>query len=93
MKKIIIKPLVTEKATSLAQKNVYAFVVATSATKTQVMLAVTTTYNVTCDSVRMQVRKGKVQRVGRKMVPKKRSDKKIAYVHVTKGSIDLFPKA
>jgi len=93
MKKIIIKPLVTEKATALAQKNVYAFAVSLSSTKTQVMTAVASTYNVTCDRVRMHIRKGKVQRVGRKMVPKLRADKKVAYVHVTKGSIDLFPKA
>lgn len=93
MRKIILKPLVTEKATSLAQKNIYAFVVAQSATKTQVMSTVAKTYNVTCGSVRMTVRKGKVQRVGRKMTPKRRADVKIAYVQVTKGSIDLFPKA
>ena len=93
MRKTIIKPVVTEKATGMAQKSTYAFIVAPTATKTQVLLAVAQAYGVTCDKVRMHVRKGKVQRVGKKMTPKQRADKKIAYVHVTKGSIDLFPKA
>ncbi len=90
---ILISPVVTEKATALAQKNVYVFVVGTLATKDQVRNAVEIYYNVTVGSIRMNVRKGKVQRVGKRMVPKLISNKKFAYVTVTKGSISLFPKA
>lgn len=94
MTNIILKsPVVTEKATALAQKNVYLFMVSLLATKDQVRHAVETFYNVTVGSVRMNVRKGKVQRVGKRMVPKAITNRKIAYVTVTKGSISLFPKA
>lgn len=94
MKNTILKsPVVTEKATQLAQKNVYAFLVANLATKDQVRHAVETMYGVSVGSIRIVVRKGKVQRVGRRMVPKVHANKKVAYVTVTKGSISLFPKA
>lgn len=90
---ILISPIVTEKATANAQKNVYGFLVAKNATKSSVKHAVTSYYNVEVDKIRIVVRKGKVQRVGRRMTPKRLPDKKIAFVHVTKGSISLFPKA
>lgn len=94
MTNIILKsPVVTEKATALAQKNVYLFMVSLLATKDQVRHAVEAYYNVTVGSIRMNVRKGKVQRVGKRMVPKAVTNRKIAYVTVTKGSISLFPKA
>ncbi len=94
MTTIILKsPVVTEKATALAQKNVYLFAVGTFATKDQIRHAVETFYNVTVGSIRVSIRKGKVQRVGKRMVPKTIANKKVAYVTVTKGSISLFPKA
>ncbi|MFH0773172.1 MAG: 50S ribosomal protein L23 [bacterium] len=94
MTAIILKsPVVTEKATALAQKNVYVFVVGTLATKDQIRHAVESYYNVTVGSIRINVRKGKTQRVGKRMIPKLIANKKIAYVTVTKGSISLFPKA
>lgn len=94
MTTIILKsPVVTEKATTMAQKNVYVFTVGTFATKDQIRHAVETYYNVTVGSIRVSIRKGKVQRVGKRMIPKAVADRKIAYVTVTKGSISLFPKA
>ena len=94
MTTIILKsPVVTEKATALAQKNVYVFNVGTFATKDQIRHAVESYYDVTVGSIRINIRKGKVQRVGKRMVPKLVADKKIAYVTVTKGTISLFPKA
>ena len=94
MTTIILKsPVVTEKATALAQKNVYVFVVGTTATKDQIRTSVESFYNVTVGSIRITIRKGKVQRVGKRMIPKTVADKKIAYVTVTKGTISLFPKA
>ena len=94
MTTIILKsPVVTEKATALAQKNVYVFVVGAFATKDQIRTAVETFYDVTVGSIRVNIRKGKVQRVGKRMTPKLIANKKIAYVTVTKGTISLFPKA
>lgn len=94
MTNIILKsPVVTEKATTLAQKNVYAFIVALLATKDQIRHAVESYYGVEVGSIRITIRKGKIQRVGKRMIPKLVANKKIAYVTVTKGSISLFPKA
>ena len=94
MSTIILKsPVVTEKATALAQKNVYLFHVGTFATKDQIRESVEKFYNVTVGGIRISIRKGKVQKVGKRMIPKEVAHKKIAYVTVTKGSISLFPKA
>ena len=94
MTTIILKsPVVTEKATALAQKNVYIFEVGTFATKDQIRHAVESFYKVTVGGIRVSIRKGKVQRVGKRMVPKIIANKKVAFVTVTKGSISLFPKA
>jgi large subunit ribosomal protein L23 len=94
MTNIVLKaPVVTEKATALAQKNVYLFTVGLLATKDQVRHAVESFYGVKVGSIRMSIRKGKVQRVGKRMIPKLITNKKIAYITVTKGSISLFPKA
>jgi len=94
MTNIVLKsPVVTEKATALAQKNVYAFIVSLLATKDQIRNAVESYYGVKVGSIRITIRKGKVQRVGKRMVPKLVANKKIAYITVTKGSISLFPKA
>lgn len=94
MTNIVLKsPVVTEKATALAQKNVYAFIVSLLATKDQIRNAVESYYGVEVGGIRITIRKGKVQRVGKRMVPKLVANKKIAYITVTKGSISLFPKA
>ena len=39
------------------------------------------------------VRKGKKRRVGRRMKVKNMADKKIAFIKVSEGKIDLFPQA
>jgi len=90
---ILKSPVVTEKATALAQKGIYTFTVGTFVTKDQIRHAVESYYNVTVGSIRISIRKGKVQRVGKRMIPKLIANRKIAYVTVTKGSISLFPKA
>jgi len=90
---IILKPLVTEKSTQQVKDNVYGFIVNIQAGKSQIAKTVESIYKVTVDSVRTITRKGKIRRVGKKMVAKDMPDKKIAYVKLSKGTIDLFPKA
>lgn len=90
---VIIKPLLTEKATALAATQVYAFYVNTRASKDQIKVALEKIYGVTVGSVRVTVRGGKVRKYGKRQMKKQTSDRKIAYVHVTKGKIELFPKA
>ncbi len=92
MKTILLKPLVTEKSTQLQEKNVYGFEVALDSNKDQIAEQVKKLYEVEVGSVRITVRKGKFKRVGKAMKTKKKADRKIAYVTVTKGSITVFPK-
>lgn len=90
---VIIKPLITEKAMTAGQKNVYVFEVANSASKHQVKEALESLFKVEVGSIKTLVRKGKEKRVGRKGKIKTLPDMKKAYVTVTKGSIDIVPKA
>lgn len=89
---IILRPIVTEKATGQAQGKTYTFEVGKKANKNIVKEALQTVYGVKIDDVRIMVRKGKVRKVGKKMVSKKQSDQKIAFVHVKTGSINVFPQ-
>ena len=89
---VIIKPLLTEKATGMSQKNIYTFEVGTKANKHSVKEALIKLYNVKIGNVTILVRKGKMKKVGRKMQPKKNANRKVAYVTVTEGTISMFPK-
>lgn len=90
---VLIRPIITEKATTLAKSNVFAFEVNMKANKDQISEVLKKLYNVTIDSIRIATRKGKLKRVGRKGETKQRPDIKIAYVSLKEGSFDLFPKA
>ena len=90
---IIIKPILTEKATDLAAKKIYLFHVAKNANKFQIKEAVEKTYSVKIQSVHIINRQGKKKRVGRKMITKTMPAKKIALITVKTGKISLFPEA
>jgi large subunit ribosomal protein L23 len=63
---VIIRPLVTEKGTRLAQvNNAYCFQVHPKANKQQIRQAVEKLYNVKVAEVRTQNRRGKPYRAGR----------------------------
>jgi large subunit ribosomal protein L23 len=89
---IIVRPVLTEKATNLTKEKTYMFEVALKANKHQVKTALEKLYDVSVDSVRLMIRKGKERRVGKRMKTKKLSESKIAFVVVKKGTIDLFPQ-
>ncbi len=62
---VIIKPLLTEKAyTGIADKK-YSFIVAKSANKTEIKLAVEKVFGVKVESVNTVNCKGKLKRMGR----------------------------
>ena len=90
---IIVKPVITEKSSRLSKESVYAFEVHKDADKNQICEAMKKFFGVEVSSVRITTRKGKTKRVGRTMKTKEMPDKKIAYIKVSKGSIDLFPQA
>jgi len=88
MYQIIIRPVITEKATTLGEKNQMVFRVALDASKPEIKAAVEGLFGVKVLAVNTLVAKGKTKRFrGR---PGRRSDVKKAYVELAKGqSIDL----
>ncbi len=88
MYEILRSPVVTEKATLLAERNQVAFRVRSSANKLEIKAAVEGLFGVTVTSVNTLITKGKTKRFrGR---PGQRSDVKKAYVTLAPGqSIDL----
>ena len=88
---IIRAPVVTEKATLVAEKNQTVFRVAIDATKPEIKQAVEGLFGVIVDGVNTRVAKGKTKRFrGR---PGVRSDVKKAYVTLAPGqAIDLTAK-
>lgn len=81
---IITEPIVTEKSLAAAQKGVYTFMVASTATKPEIAKAVTKLYGVKVAVVRVQSVVG--QDVRRKSGIGKKKDWKKALVTVATGS-------
>lgn len=90
---IIIKPILTEKATNLVKNKVYTFEVNPKANKFQIAESLEKLYQIKVGVVRVARRAGKVRKTGKKMIPKKTVPRKIAYIQVKEGKIDLFPQA
>ncbi len=87
--RVLIKPLVTEKATDLTAKNKYVFTVANSANKIEVAKAINEVYGVKAVSVNIISMKGKA--VSRGKVTGQRKDWKKAIVSLKKGdSIKIY---
>ena len=91
---ILIKPIITEKATSLSEDlNVYAFEVARSANKVEIKRAVEDFYGVNVETVRTAIVPAKFQTKYTKagLVRGRKSAYKKALVNVVSGeSIDLY---
>jgi len=81
---IIMAPIVTEKATFVAEKNnQVAFRVIADATKPEIKAAVELLFKVQVEAVQVLNRKGKVKRFGR-FVGRRRNERK-AYVSLADG--------
>lgn len=89
---VLIKPVLTEKATNLAKNMTYMFEVDMRTNKHKVKTVLEKLYKVKVGAIRIMVRKGKEKRVGKRSTTKKLSDKKIALVSIKEGKIDLFPQ-
>lgn len=90
---VIIAPVLTEKATNMTKDKVYMFEVNAKANKFQIKNILEKIYKVKVGGIRVMIRKGKPRRIGRRMVTKKLASKKIAFVKLIEGKIDLFPQA
>lgn len=81
---VLLAPIVTEKATFVAEKNnQVAFRVAPDATKPEIKAAVELLFKVEVDSVQVLNRKGKEKRTGR-FIGRRRNERK-AYVVLKEG--------
>ncbi|WP_322995761.1 50S ribosomal protein L23 [Castellaniella sp.] len=81
---VILAPVVTEKATMIAEKNnQVAFRVVADATKPEIKAAIELLFKVEVDSVQVANRKGKEKRFGRFM-GRRRNERK-AYVSLKAG--------
>lgn len=93
-KQILIKPLITEKATRLADKrNTYSFVVNKDANKIEIKAAVEGMFNVNVENVNTAILPGKPKSRSTKtaIVRGTKSSYKKAFVTLTPGeTIDLF---
>ncbi len=92
IEEVIIGPVLTEKATNLAAGKIYMFNVHKNSTKQKVKNALEKLYQVKIEKISVITRKGKKRRTGQRMVTKTLPSKKIVYVKVTEGKIDLFPQ-
>jgi large subunit ribosomal protein L23 len=87
--RVLVKPLVTEKATDLSAHNKYVFVITKSANKIEVAKAVYAVYGVKPIGVNIISMKGKVVTHGR--IKGRRKDWKKAIVTLKKGdSIKIY---
>jgi len=86
---VILRPLITEKATILAGDRKYAFAVHRRANKQQIRDAVQVAFNVRVNKVNTMNVHGKSRRLGRRV--SRASDWKKAIVTLTEGdTIQIF---
>ena len=85
---VLLAPVVSEKSYGLLDEGKYTFIVAPSANKTEIKIAVEKIFDVKVDSVHTLNRKGKTRRT--KFGIGKRKDTKRAIVTLKEGSIDIF---
>ena len=83
--------MLTEKGTNQANNKVYMFEVNIKSNKYNIKEALEKLYKVKVKQIKVMIRKGKERKVGKKMAIKKSADKKIAFVNISEGKIDLFP--
>ncbi|MEX2514628.1 MAG: 50S ribosomal protein L23 [Candidatus Paceibacterota bacterium] len=89
---VLVKPLITEKATYMTDDGIYAFVVRSSANKPQIKQAVKDVYGVDVVKVRTVTLPAKqVPARSRRAKPGTKGGLKKAYVHLKDGdSIELM---
>mgnify|MGYP002712695162 CR=1 FL=1 len=81
---VIVKPLITEKATLVSDANAYVFQVAKDSNKPAIKQAVEALFNVKVKAVNTTITKGKQKRFRGQLG--RRSDVKKAYVTLEAGS-------
>jgi len=88
---LIIRPIVTEKATTLLEQNKYTFEVVLKATKPQIKAAIQSLFDVKVVSVNTMTKPPKTKRVGKFLGYKPRYKKAIVTL-APEDTIVLFPE-
>ena len=81
----LIKPIITEKTSNLAQAGQYTFLVSLSATKPSIKQAITRMFNVNVTKIRLIKRSGKIRRFGKKKLPSRQSSFQKAIISIKPG--------
>jgi len=89
---VLIKPVLTEKAINLAKEQTYTFNVNKKIKKSQLIGVIEKFYKVKVAKIRINIRKGKIKKLGRRMIEKKLPDKKLVFIKLKEGKIDIFPQ-
>ncbi|SRR3990172_1285702 len=87
---VIVRPLITEKATRLSGENKYAFAVRREANKVQVKEAVQQAFNVRVEAVNIMNMKGKPRRTRTGRVMHRPDWKKAVVTLVPGDKLELF---
>lgn len=82
--RVLVKPMITEKAAQLGAQNKYIFMVSIDANKIEVAKAITSVYGVKVEKINLIRQQGKVVTRGR--IKGKRKDFKKAVVTLAKGN-------
>lgn len=92
MKRVLIRPIITEKTIADAdERNQYTFLVAKAANKLEIAKAIADKFEVTVENVKTLNILGKHVSFGKKRIPGIRSTFKKAIVRLKSGdSIDIF---
>lgn len=91
MKRIIIKPVITEKSLSKAAAGWYTFAAHEASQKPVIAKAIEDLYKVDVTDVRTMIMHGKERRTGKRMKRVRRSDWKKALVRLKAGQkIDAY---
>jgi large subunit ribosomal protein L23 len=85
---ILLAPVVSEKSYSLLEEGKYTFLVAPSANKSEIKIAVEQVFGVKVSAVNTINRQGKTRRT--RFGVGKRKDTKRAIVTLSEGTIDIF---
>ncbi|MDR1441385.1 MAG: 50S ribosomal protein L23 [Bifidobacteriaceae bacterium] len=85
---IILKPVVSEKSYGLIDEGKYTFIVAPTANKTEIKIAVEQIFDVKVASVNTLNRQGKTRRT--RFGTGRRKSTKRAIVTLREGTIDIF---
>jgi large subunit ribosomal protein L23 len=88
-RQIIVRPVVTERSTSLGEQDAFTFIVAEDANKIEIRRAVEELFDVKVQSVNTMRYRGKLRRVGRSTG--RRASFKKAIVKLVEGErIDVY---